>query len=60
MFVSLDKVAAKSKYSIEKRFETFKSEGIKKTCYNIGDKLWLVLAHSENPHGFSSGLGFVC
>jgi len=28
--------------------------------HNIGDNLWLVLAHSENPHGFSSGLGFVC
>jgi hypothetical protein len=26
--------------------------GIKNTMHNIGDKLWLVTAHSENPHGF--------
>jgi hypothetical protein len=32
----------------------------RKPAGNIGDKLWLVLAHSENPHGFSSGSGFVC
>jgi hypothetical protein len=31
-----------------------------KTFSNIGDNLWLLPAHPENPHGFSSGLGFVC
>ena len=32
----------------------------KERTHNTGDNLWLVQAYSENPIGFSSGLGFVC
>jgi len=33
---------------------------VKSTYGNTSYNLWLQPAHSENPIGFSSGLGFVC
>src|SRR5690554_4783548 len=44
---------------IKKKIEAVK-ESWRKTVLNIGDNLWLLGAHSENPIGFSQVLGFVC